>query len=115
MAKRTTPEALLEAILAKGEMSLWQLAALVYHLPSFVKLYWRLYTDPRVPFFWAKLVLGGAIAYAIIPFDFLPEIVLPLLGYAEDTLILIFALKKFIHLCPKEIVREHVERIAKGM
>ncbi len=114
MTKRTSTEELLEAILARGEMSLVQLAALVYHLPSFLKLYWRLYTDPRVPFFWAKLLLGGAIAYTIVPFDFLPDFILPLLGYAEDTLILVYALKKFIHLCPKDIVREHVERISRG-
>lgn len=102
---------LLERILAQGEMSLWQLAALAFHLPSFIKLYWRLFTDSRVPLFPAKAFLGAALAYVISPVDLLPELLLPMFGFAEDAVILLVALQKFILLCPHHLVMEHVARI----
>ena len=45
-------------------------------------------TPPRV-----KLVLLGAIAYFVMPLDFLPDI-LPLVGYADDAALLLAAVSQ---------------------
>lgn len=111
MASRGSTIGILNTLLSKSDLSLWQIMALLYHFPSFVKLYWRLYTDKRVPFIPAKAVLAGAILYFVSPVDLVPELFTFLFGYVDDILITLFAIKKFIHLCPPDIVREHVETI----
>lgn len=45
----------------------------------------------------AKLLLIGAMAYVVIPFDIVPD-VLPLLGQADDILALIIAGMTFLHM-----------------
>ncbi|MDR1160953.1 MAG: DUF1232 domain-containing protein [Tannerellaceae bacterium] len=40
-----------------------------------------------------KVIIIGALGYFIFPFDFIPD-VLPLLGYTDDLLALIFAIRK---------------------
>lgn len=48
-------------------------------------------TDPATPFK-AKAVLMGALAYFILPVDALPDVV-ALLGYTDDTAVLLLALR----------------------
>jgi carbonic anhydrase len=45
----------------------------------------------------AKLLLIGAMAYVVIPFDIVPD-VLPLLGQADDILALIIAGMTFLRM-----------------
>jgi uncharacterized membrane protein YkvA (DUF1232 family) len=84
------------------------------NLPRFLKLTWRLFTDKRV---WLPpkiiLVLGllFSAAYLIWPIDLLPDWTIPGLGLVDDTMIIGLALFLFIKLCPRKIVREHVEII----
>jgi len=92
-----------------GPRRLWQL---FYHLPSFLKLFWRLLKDGRVPL-WPKLLLILLLAYIIAPADLLPDLLLGL-GQVDDLLLLFLGLQAFVRLCPKEIVREHVQAIAAG-
>ena len=92
-----------------GPRRLWQL---FYHLPSFLKLFWRLLKDRRVPIR-PKLLLVLLLAYIVAPVDLLPDIFLGL-GQADDLLVLFLGLQAFVRLCPKEIVREHVQAIAAG-
>jgi uncharacterized membrane protein YkvA (DUF1232 family) len=48
-----------------------------------------------------KLIIIGALGYFILPFDFVPD-VLPLLGYADDLLALVFAIRKvYVHITPE--------------
>lgn len=81
------------------------------HLPNILRLYWRLLRDGRVSI-WPKAMLVGAIAYVVLPVDLLPD-VLPLLGQVDDLVILLVAARWFVHWCPPEVVREHVEVIAR--
>jgi len=83
-----------------------------YHLPKFLKLFWRLLKDHRVSF-GAKLLLLLVIAYVIMPADILPDF-LPGLGQLDDLLLIFLGMKGFIRLCPKDVVREHVLAIAAG-
>jgi uncharacterized membrane protein YkvA (DUF1232 family) len=82
------------------------------HLPNFVRLYWRLFRDPRVSLL-AKGVLIAAATYLALPVDLVPDLV-PVLGQLDDIAVLIGACKVFIQLCPPDVVEEHVRRIARG-
>ena len=79
------------------------------HLPNLLRLYWRLFRDPRVAP-WPKALLVGALAYVILPFDLIPD-VLPVIGEVDDLVIVIVAARWFIQWCPPEVVREHVQAI----
>ena len=89
-----------------------RLLGLVQHLPSFGRLFWRLFKDPRVGFK-AKALALSVFAYLVLPADFVPDL-LPALGHMDDLLLLFLGAKGFIALCPKEVVREHVQQIAQG-
>ncbi len=89
-----------------------RIAQFFAHLPNFLRLFWRLLKDPRVSIK-PKLLLVLILAYLVIPADLLPDVFLAL-GQIDDLLIVYFGLRLFIRLCPKEVVREHVEAIAAG-
>jgi len=82
----------------------------VTHLPSFIRVFYRLMTDRRVSPL-AKLVpLLGVLLLLTPPaleLDFIP-----LVGELDWVLVIFISLKVFIWLCPPEVVREHVSRIA---
>lgn len=87
-----------------------QAVRVLWHLPSFVRLYWRLYRDRRVPF-GAKAGLTAAVVYVVSPIDLIPDFWLPLFGLADDLAVLWFATRWFIAACPPDVVTEHVRRI----
>lgn len=74
-------------------------------LPNILKLVGRLVLDPRVPRR-AKLVLGMAAAYAASPVDLIPDII-PVLGWADDVLIIMFAIDSLIERAGSDIVDEY--------
>jgi hypothetical protein len=83
----------------------------VAHLPSFARVFYRLMTDPRVPFI-AKLVppLGLLLLFTppALELDFIP-----LVGELDWLLVILISLKIFVWLCPSDVVREHVARVAR--
>jgi hypothetical protein len=89
-----------------------RVAGLVTHLPSFVRVFYRLMTDHRVPFL-AKLVpLVGLLLLLTPPaleLDFIP-----IVGELDWLLVIYIALKIFLWLCPPEVVREHVAQVGRG-
>lgn len=91
---------------------LGRLIQTILYLPSFVKVFSRLIHDARVPL-GPKLLLLLVLAYLIMPADLLPDFFLGL-GQVDDLLIVLFGLRLFLRLCPKEVVREHVQAIAAG-
>jgi uncharacterized membrane protein YkvA (DUF1232 family) len=81
-----------------------------YHLPKFLKLFWRLLRDSRVS--WKpKIILLAVAVYFVIPFDVVPDFI-PGLGQIDDLVLIFLGLQAFIRLCPQAIVREHVQAIA---
>ena len=92
-------------------LSTWQLIRLVWHLPNFGRLYWRLFKDRRVSLR-AKLVLIGAVLYLLDPFDFLPDFLFPFFGMLDDLGVLLLAARWFIALCPPDVVQERVREIS---
>src|SRR5689334_2467495 len=95
--------------MAASREATWAARARVFevlvHLPSFLRLYWRLFRDPRVSI-WPKAMLVGALAYVVLPFDLIPDF-LPLIGEVDDLVIVLAAARWFLGWCPPEVVREH--------
>lgn len=84
---------------------------ILLHLPSLVRLYWRLLRDARVSI-WPKALLLGAIAYVVLPFDLIPD-VLPVIGEVDDVIIFVAAARAFVALCPPDVVSEHARAIGR--
>jgi len=74
-------------------------------LPNLVKLIGRLLLDPRVPRR-AKITLGLAGAYVVSPIDIIPDII-PVIGWADDVILMMFAIDSLIERAGQEIVEEH--------
>ncbi len=77
----------------------------VLMLPNLAKLLSRLLRDPRVPRR-SKLVVGAAIAYVASPLDLVPEFI-PVLGFADDVLLVAAALNHLVEVAGEEVVLEH--------
>ena len=82
------------------------------NLPNFVRLYWRLLCDRRVSL-WPKALLALSFLYVLSPVDFIPDAI-PLVGEVDDLVVVMIACRLFIHLCPRDVVREHVCNISAG-
>ena len=95
-------------------LSTWQILRLLWHLPSFLRLYWRLFKDHRVPFR-AKAILVAAVLYVLSPFDLVPELITPLFGVVDDLGIFLLAARWFIALCPPDVVQERVSEISEKL
>jgi len=85
--------------------------ALIRKLPSYGRLVWSLARDERVPMR-QKLLLGGIAAYLASPIDLIPDFI-PVIGQLDDLAVLIFGLDLFIKGAPKDVVDEHIARIAR--
>ena len=68
------------------------------------RLIFRLMMDRRVPF-WQKLFLPLAVAYVILPIDFVPDFLL-FLGRIDDLLALALAGLMLILLAPRDVLME---------
>ncbi|MFQ5508439.1 MAG: YkvA family protein [Leptospirillia bacterium] len=81
----------------------------LWMLPRYLLLYVRLMGDVRVPLT-AKLAVVGALAYLISPLDFMPDFLVPVLGQADDLLVLWLAFQFLVRKSPPEVVAEHSAR-----
>ncbi len=77
----------------------------VFMLPNIAKLISRLLRDPRVPRR-SKISLGLAAAYVASPIDLIPEAI-PVIGWADDVFVMMYALDSLIDRAGPEIVEEH--------
>jgi len=82
----------------------------VAHLPSFGRVLYRLMSDRRVSPM-AKLVPLLGLLLLLTPPALALDLV-PLVGEVDWLLVIFISLKVFIWLCPPEVVREHVTRVA---
>jgi hypothetical protein len=89
-----------------------QLSRLVIFLPQFLRLFYRLINDARVPM-WAKMVPVVGLLLLLTP-PALEMDLIPIVGELDWLLVGYLSLKVFIWLCPPDVVREHVSRIARG-
>ena len=61
--------------------------------------------DPRVPWY-AKVLAGAILAYALSPLDLIPDFI-PVLGYLDDLVIIPAGLVLARRLIPGELLEEH--------
>ena len=74
-------------------------------LPNFLRLLGGLLTDKRVSYT-DKLLVGGAIAYILLPMDFIPDYI-PFLGEVDDLFVLVLALQRLIANAGRTVVQDH--------
>ena len=74
-------------------------------LPNFVRLLGGLLTDRRVSNT-DKLLVAGAIAYVLLPMDFIPDFV-PFIGEVDDLFVLVLALQRLIANAGRAVVLDH--------
>ncbi len=86
--------------------------SILFRLPQYIRLSWRLMKDPRVPWY-SKMLVCVIILYGISPVDLLPEALFPHLGYGEDILLLLLALQQLIRSSPPDVVTGHASDIAR--
>jgi uncharacterized membrane protein YkvA (DUF1232 family) len=95
-------------------MSPMKIVGFLYHLPSLLRLSVRLLRDSRVPTR-LKVYCALAIGYFLLPFDFIPDMLLPLfgVGVADDMTFILLAFHKLIKDSPAHVVDEHVRAIGR--
>lgn len=89
-----------------------QVARFVYHLPTLIRLIFRLLNDKRVPVYLKFLPYFG-IVYFIMPLDLLKDFPLVFLGYLDDVIVLYLCLRSFLRRCPKQLVEEHIRELTR--
>jgi len=74
-------------------------------IPNLLLLSARLMVDPRVP---AKerLLVAGAIVYAFMPLDFIPDMI-PFVGQVDDAYLIALTLLRLMSVTEPNVVREH--------
>jgi uncharacterized membrane protein YkvA (DUF1232 family) len=82
-----------------------RMKTLLMFLPNMVTMCGRLMVDPRVPKTDRALV-AGAVVYAIIPLDFIPDFI-PFIGQVDDVYLISLTLLRLMNRTDAEIVREH--------
>ena len=78
---------------------------LLMFVPNMVLLCGRLMVDPRVPTK-ERVLVAGAIVYAVIPFDLIPDM-LPFVGQIDDAYLIALSLLRLTTVTDPRIVREH--------
>lgn len=90
----------MSALLAKQRIK-----NLLLFIPNMLLLCARLLRDSRVPAI-EKALLAGAIVYAIIPFDLIPDMI-PFVGQIDDAYLIALTLLRLMDRTDPRIVREH--------
>jgi len=81
------------------------LMSTVKELPNFLRLLGGLLTDRRVSNT-DKLLVAGAIAYIVMPMDFIPDYI-PFLGEIDDLFVLVLALQRLIANAGRTVIQDH--------
>ena len=78
---------------------------LLLFLPNMVILCARLMVDSRVPRT-ERALFAAAVIYAIIPFDFIPDMI-PFVGQIDDLLLISLTVLRLVDRTDASVVREH--------
>ncbi|WP_217369295.1 YkvA family protein [Nonomuraea antri] len=74
-------------------------------LPDVLRLVRRLAADPGLPR-GVRVLLGALLVYLALPFDLIPDFI-PVLGYADDAIIVTAVLRSVVRRAGLEAVRRH--------
>jgi uncharacterized membrane protein YkvA (DUF1232 family) len=78
---------------------------LLLFIPNLLLLCLRLMVDPRVPAT-ERILVAGAVLYALIPFDFIPDM-LPFVGQVDDAYLVAISLLRLMSVTEPRVVRQH--------
>src|SRR5678815_3055629 len=78
---------------------------LLMFVPNLVLLCGRLMVDPRVPTK-ERVLVAGAIIYAFVPFDLIPDM-LPFVGQVDDAYLIALSLLRLATVTDPNVVRAH--------
>ena len=78
---------------------------LLMFLPNMIILCAKLMVDSRVPRT-ERALFAGALIYAIIPFDFIPDMI-PFVGQIDDLFLISLTIMRLIDRTDDRVVREH--------
>ena len=90
---------------AKGRFDLVALRGALRLLPDTLRLIKRLATDPDVPR-GVRIRLWALLAYLVMPIDLVPDCI-PVIGYADDAIIIALALRSVIRHSGPDAIRRH--------
>ena len=90
-------------LIAKPDMK--QLKEALRLLPDLLRLLRRLATDRTLPR-GVRVRLALLLAYLALPFDLIPDFI-PVLGYADDAIIVVAVLRSTVRRAGLEAVRRH--------
>ncbi len=74
-------------------------------IPAYLRLFAGLIGDARVSTL-DKVLVAGAVAYIVMPLDFVPDFI-PFLGQVDDVFLLVLALQRLIANAGLPVLRSH--------
>ena len=77
----------------------------IRQIPAYLKLLAGLLTDRRVSAV-DKALVAGAIAYILLPIDFIPDFI-PFFGEVDDVFLLVTALQRLIANAGRQVALDH--------
>jgi uncharacterized membrane protein YkvA (DUF1232 family) len=80
-------------------------ASVIREIPNYLRLLAGLMTDRRVAGL-DKLLVAGAIAYIVLPLDFIPDFI-PFLGEVDDVFLLVTALQRLIENAGGRLIAQY--------
>jgi uncharacterized membrane protein YkvA (DUF1232 family) len=89
----------------KGRFDLAALRQALRLLPDLLRLLKRLTTDPTLPR-GVRIRLWLLIAYLLMPIDLVPDFI-PIIGYADDAIIVAIALRSVIRHAGPQAIQRH--------
>ena len=90
--------------MAKAELKS-RMKNLLMFLPNMIILTAKLMVDSRVPRT-ERALFAGALIYALIPFDFIPDMI-PFVGQIDDLFLISLTVLRLIDRTDDRVVREH--------
>jgi uncharacterized membrane protein YkvA (DUF1232 family) len=90
--------------MASGKMKS-RMKNLLMFVPNMVMLCGRLLADPRVPRT-EKALVAGAIIYALIPLDLIPDMI-PFVGQVDDAYLIAMTLLRLVDRTEPDVLRSH--------
>jgi uncharacterized membrane protein YkvA (DUF1232 family) len=91
-------------------LNFWSTLKLLWHLPTLLRLLFRLVSDRQVAWT-AKALFFGALLFIVSPLD-VPNFV-PVLGELSDVALALLACRLFINSCPEALVAAHLAGIGR--
>jgi len=93
-------------------MAFKKLKSISDNLRREIKVYQLVLKHPRTPRF-SKWLLGLAVAYALMPFDLIPDFI-PIVGHLDDLVIVPGLILLARTMIPKEIINDCWQKVREG-